>query len=280
MGIYDRDYIRPEGYQPQYTLGGGFRGLSPVVKWLLIVNFAVYIIAVLTFKSFGQYIYYYGAVLPDSLVHAVQIWRLITYQFLHHPSDIFHIVFNLMVLYFLGPMLERQWGSKRFLEFYLAAGAAGGIVYTVLANFLPEVGPMVGASGAIYGVVAAVAVMYPRLKVLLYGIIPMTVVWLVVLVVIVSLLKIAAGKNTGGELAHLSGLVMGFFYVKFKPWLTRFRMQRSKGAWAKKMEQQLRFQQEVDRILDKVHSKGINALTASEKKILKEATRREQQARM
>ena len=276
MGIYDRDYSRPQGHGQQYSMGGGFRNLPPVVKWLLISNFVIYILAVLTMDSFGKYVYYFGSVIPDSFWNIVQVWRLVTYQFLHDPQDIFHLIFNLVVLYFMGPFMERSWGSKAFLKFYLICGAAGGAVYTLLAGFLPEVGPMVGASGAIYGVVAAIAVMCPRMKVLLYGIIPMTMVWLVVLVVILSLLKIAAGNNTGGELAHLSGLAVGFVYVKYKPLLTAWRMDRNKGAWAQKMKRQMNFQQEVDRILDKVHREGINSLNAKEKQILQEATRREQ----
>ncbi len=280
MGIYDRDYARPEGYGQQYNMGGGFRGLPPVVKWLLISNFAIYIIAVLTYESFGQYIYKYGAVLPDSFVHAIQVWRLVTYQFLHDPDLIWHLVFNMIVLFFFGPILERQWGSKAFLKFYLSAGAAGGIIYTllVLLRILPA-GIMVGASGGLFGMMAAIAVMYPRLKVLLWGIIPMTMVWLVVLVVIMSLMNVAAGKNVGGEVAHFSGLAVGFLYVKYKPWLTRFRMERSKGAWAQKMQQEQRFQQEVDRILEKVHREGINSLSEKEKNMLQEATQREQRQR-
>ena len=278
MGIYDRDYARPEGYGQQYNIGGGFGGIPPVVKWLLIINFVVYMIGVLTWDSFGKYFYIYGAVDPVSPVNAIEVWRLITYQFLHDPHDVFHLVFNMIVLYFFGPLLERQLGSVRFLKFYLTAGAAGGVVYTILAllHVLPA-GVMVGASGAIYGVIAAIAVMYPRLKVLLWGILPMTIIWLVILVVILSLLKIATGRNAGGEMAHLTGLAVGFLYVKYQPLMARFRMERHKGAWARKMEDQLKFQQEVDRILEKVHREGINSLSVREKQILQEATRREQQ---
>ena len=275
MGIYDRDYVRPE-HEQHYAMGGGFRGIPPVIKWLLIINFSVYIIAKLI-PDLGNYIYYFGAVLPESFINMIELWRLVTYQFLHSPSDIFHIVFNMMVLYFMGPFVERAWGSRAFLKFYLIAGAAGGVVYTLLVLMrVLQPGIMVGASGAIYGVVAAIAVMYPRMRVLLYGIIPMTMVWLVALIVIMSLLFIAIGKNTGGEVAHLTGLAVGFLYVKYKPWLTQRRMERQKGAWQKKVEQERNFHTEVDRILDKIQREGINALSAREKQILQEATRREQ----
>ena len=276
MGIYDRDYVRPQ-QERHYSMGGGIKGIPPVVKWLLIINFVIFLIANLM-PNIGKYIYYYGSVLPESFVNMIQVWRLLTYQFLHDPDDIWHIVFNMMVLYFMGPFVERAWSSKAFLKFYLISGAAGGIVYTLLVSLgILQAGPMVGASGAIYGVVAAIAVMYPRMKVLLWGIIPMTMVWLVVLVVIMSLLNIALGKNAGGEAAHLTGLAVGFLYVKYKPWITQCRMERQKGAWAQKVERERNFQSEVDRILDKVHREGINNLSNNEKKILQEATRREQQ---
>ncbi|MBC8379301.1 MAG: rhomboid family intramembrane serine protease [Planctomycetes bacterium] len=277
MGIYDRDYNRPQSNQTYYSMGSGFRGIPPVVKWLLIINFSIFLIANLI-PNLGKYIYYYGSVLPESFANMIQVWRLLTYQFLHDPASIWHIVFNMMVLYFMGPFVERAWGSKAFLKFYLISGAAGGVVYTLLVLLgMLQAGPMVGASGAIYGVVAAIAVMYPRMKVLLYGIIPMTMVWLVVLVVIMSFLNIASGKNAGGEAAHLTGLAVGFLYMKYKPWITQRRMERQKGAWAKKVERERNFQSEVDRTLDKVRREGINSLSNSEKKILQEATHREQE---
>lgn len=276
MGIYDRDYARP--YQEQhYSMGSGFKGMPPVVKWLLIINFGIYIFAKLV-PAVGQHIYEFGVVYPYSFSNIIQVWRLVTYQFLHDPGHIWHLVFNMIVLYFMGPFVERSFGSKAFLKFYLVCGAAGGIVYTLLASAgILEIGPMVGASGAIYGVMAAVAIMFPRMKVLLWGIIPMTMFWLVILVIIMSFLNIAAGENAGGEAAHLSGLAMGFLYMKYKPWITQRRMERQKGAWAQKIERERNFQSEVDRALDKVRREGINSLSKNEKKILQEATRREQE---
>ncbi len=275
MGIYDREYGRPNAYDQQYSMGGGFRGLPPVVKWLLISNFAIFLVVSLI-PALGEYIGRYASVFPVTLWYALQPWRVITYQFLH--AGVMHLVFNLIVLYFMGPFVERAWGSKAFLKYYLVCGAAGGIVYTVLVllHILPA-GIMVGASGGIYGLMAAMVIMYPRLKVLLWGIIPMTMYWLVIMAVILSLLNIAVGKNVGGEAAHLTGLAMGFAYVLYKPKMTQFRMSRSKGNWEKKMKQEQNFQQEVDRILDKVHHEGIGSLTNAEKRILQEATRREQQ---
>ncbi|MHC4926311.1 MAG: rhomboid family intramembrane serine protease [Planctomycetota bacterium] len=275
MGIYDRDYGRPNPYQQQYSIGGGFKSIPPVVKWLLISNFAIFLLVNLV-PALGNIIYGLGAVFPESVGNALQIWRVITYQFLH--GGVMHLAFNMIVLYFMGPFIERAWGSRGFLKYYLICGAAGGVVYTVLVlvNVL-KLGIMVGASGGIYGLMAAMVIMYPRMKVLLWGIIPMTMYWLVILAVIFSLLNIAIGKNVGGEAAHLTGLAMGFAYVLYKPKMTQFRMKRSQGNWEKKMQVEKNFQQEVDRILDKVHREGVSSLSKAEKGILQEATRREQQ---
>jgi hypothetical protein len=152
------------------------------------------------------------------------------------------------------------------------------MVYTalVMLHVMP-VGTMVGASGAIYGVMAAVAYMFPRLRVLLWGIIPMTMARLVVLVVIISFLTIAFGQNVGGELAHLTGLGVGFLYLLYKPWMVNLRMKRGKGAWTRKIEDEREFIKQVDDILEKVHREGISSLTPHERHILQEATRREQQ---
>ena len=105
----------------------------------------------------------------------------------------------------------------------------------------------------------------------------MTMYWLVILAVIISFMNIAAGKNVGGEAAHMTGLAMGFAYVLYKPKMIQIRMARSKGNWEKKMKAEQNFQKEVDRILEKVHNEGINSLTPMEKRVLQEATRREQQ---
>jgi membrane associated rhomboid family serine protease len=282
MGIYDRDYNRPESYEQQYTTGGTLSGLTPVVKWLLIVNFVIFVANALVFPSIDPesghltLLDLYGSVFPATPVFALQLWRLVTYQFLH--GGVGHLVFNMLVLYFMGPFVERAWGGRAFIKFYLICGAAGGFLYTSLVMMkVMQPGVMVGASGAIYGVMAAVAYMFPRLRVLLWGIIPMTMIRLIILVVIISLLTIAFGQNVGGELAHMTGLGVGFLSVMYKPWLTNLRMKREKGSWTRKIEQEREFLKEVDIILDKVHRDGIQSLSAREKHILQEATRREQQ---
>jgi len=275
MGIYDRDYTQDPWERGGSYMNIGLGRMGSVVKWLLILNFVVFLLTIS--QNLNRHLFAWGAVIPQG-IYNIQLWRLVTFQFLHQNA--MHFLFNMIFLYFFGPILEQTWGSRTFLKFYLACGAAGGIVYTLLATtgILP-VRPLIGASGGLYAIMAAVAVLYPRMPVLLYGLIPLRMVWLVVLALILSLLRFTSDVNPGGEAAHLTGLAAGFIYVKYKPFFTGFQLQRRKGNWEKRMEQERAFEAEVDRILKKVHDEGLASLSSREKKILQEATRREQMSR-
>ena len=175
-------------------------------------------------------------------------------------------------------MLEQLWGSRRFLKFYLICGAMGGIVYPALSHSgFPGTGPgnLVGASGAILGMLAAGAILFPRMRVYIFGIFPIPMLVLAGILVLVSIMGLM-GDNVGGEVAHLSGMAAGAVYVLYGPWMQKKRVDANKGRWEKKIADQRNFQKEVDRILAKVHENGINSLTRKEKRILKEATEREQ----
>ncbi len=254
--------------------------VTPAVKWLLIINIGVFLIESLLFGLFNKdmpnYFVQYGSVFPLTLGMTLQIWRLITYQFLHAYT--MHLLWNMVFLYFFGPMLERNFGTRRFLIFYLVCGMTGGIVYPVLVGIgLLPAAPMVGASGAIFGVIVGTAVLYPKTRVLLAFVLPVSLAVIAGLFIAISVLNFLRGDNAGGECAHLTGALCGFLYVKGRPWLEA-RMTREKtGAWQRRIQHEREFQSEVDRILDKVHASGVNSLTRREKTILREATQREQQ---
>jgi membrane associated rhomboid family serine protease len=278
MGIYDRDYLqddyRSSGHR---TTQFAMPSLPPVVKWLLIINIGIYLISIII-PAVGEWIYSWGSVHPKNWAFIAQIWRLVTYQFLHDLRYIGHLFFNMLMLFFFGPLLERRWGSRRFLTFYLCAGAAGGVVYTLLVLFdVLQPLPMIGASGALYGIFGAVAVMYPHLRVYLFGLVPMSMRATAILAVAMSLLFFMRGNNAGGEAAHLTGIVVGVLYVLFQPLLTDLRLKKKKGSWSQKQENERMFMMEVDRILDKINKQGLMSLTSEEKEILREATRREQE---
>lgn len=276
MGFYDRQYSQ-EPSRPSFNFGGLqnlFPSVTPVVRWFLILNIFVFLLSL--FRPVNNLMEEYLAVYPVSLGYMVQLWRPITYQFLH--AGLFHVFFNMLVLFFFGPMLEQIWGSRRFAIFYLSCGAAGGILYMLLVIVrVLDVGVMVGASGAIYGMLAAGAILFPNLRVYVMGVFPMPLSVLAVLLVIFSVLNFASGQNAGGEAAHLAGMAVGALYVVGRPWLIRLRMKRSEGNWQKRLEEESRLRKEVDRILDKVHANGIRSLSWREKRTLKKATAREQQ---
>ncbi len=162
MGLYDRDYTQAD-FQSQHRhtpqMRMTFPRPTPVVKLLLITNIAIFLVSIFI-RPLGVLIYQWFSLDATSLLRALQPWRFITYQFLHSPDFIFHIFFNMLGLYFLGPTLERHWGSKRFLPFYLGCGVAGGLFYLLLVavRFLPAA-TMVGASGSVLGLLAACAIL-------------------------------------------------------------------------------------------------------------------------
>lgn len=279
MGLYDRDYTR-EGYKsqshyaPQMRLG--LPPISPMVKALLLINVAVYFLQLFT----GDALTLWFAVYPVGL-GVLQLWRLITYQFLH--GSIIHILFNMIILYFLGSILERHWGGKKFLVFYLCCGTMGGLVYPLLLALKiisphPQFGvlPLVGASGAILGVLAACAILFPNITVLFYFF-PLPIRVVALILILIAFARIITGENAGGEAAHLAGMAVGAAYVLSGPWRDRYKLKTRSGAWQRKMTAQRNLQSEVDRVLQKVHDSGIHSLTSREKKILKKATDAEQE---
>jgi membrane associated rhomboid family serine protease len=280
MGLYDRPYTQDNyqgghHYAPQMRIG--FPSLTPMVKTLLIVNGAVFLLQTLVASMSSPMqmdpITRWFSVYPDSIWSKLSVWRLITYQFLH--AGFWHIAFNMLGLYFLGPTLERHWSSKRFLGFYLACGAAGGILYTLLSGWL-GVGPMVGASGAIYALLAACAILFPQF-VVFFIVFPVPIRVASVVIVLGALYNvISKGANAGGDAAHFGGMVAGATYVftqgYWDQWLYRFNRIRHQH----RVVQEINLHDEVERILEKVHNSGLHSLNAKEKAILRRATEEEQ----
>jgi membrane associated rhomboid family serine protease len=262
--------------QEQYY---GTPKITPVVKWLLIINVAVFLVSIMI-PPVARFFYTWFSVYPATVGVSLQLWRLITYQFLHSVYGFGHIFVNMLVLFFFGPMLERFWGSRKFLTFYLICGAMGGVVYPVLAlaGWL-DVGPLVGASGSVLGMLAAGAILFPNLTVYVWGIIPVKLMVLAIIfaaISIVTLLRPDQFSNAGGQAAHLGGMAAGAIYVLSQSWRDRFRSKVQTGKWEKQMAAQRGLRAELDRILQKVHESGVQSLTSREKKTLKEATKAEQ----
>ena len=279
MGLYDRDYTQADfhsQYRFSHQMRIGFPKLTPVVKWLLIANLSIYV-AVILIRPLAVFVYDWFSLDTTTFARAAQIWRLVSYQFLHSPINIFHIILNMLGLYFLGPRLEGFWGSKKFLSFYLGCGVVGALFYMLLVavGFLPQ-GTMVGASGAVLGLLAACAILFPQFVVILF-IFPVPIRLSAVILTIAYFFYMITGANAGGNACHLAGMGAGAAYVLSESWRRRFKEKTTAGQrWQKKISEQRNLQIELDRILDKVHKSGIHSLNLKEKRTLKKATKAEQ----
>ena len=280
MGLYDRQYTQ-DGYNSNASMGGhmgfAFPPVSRIVKILMMINGGVFLLQ--TFGS-DRLLTYYFAVWPKTIWTTLQVWRYVTYQFLH--GGFWHVAINMLVLYMFGGLLERLWGDGRFLRFYLVCGVAGGLMYPLLLglNVLQPnaygAAPLIGASGSILGILAACAILFPRLPVYVLGIFPIPLWVAAVGTMAIALLTVwNHGPNAGGEAAHLGGMIAGGVYVYSEKYRHRFVGKFQKGRGEKKIAAKHVATQEIDRILEKVHRSGIHSLTHAEKRALKRATEAE-----
>jgi len=276
MGFYDRDYIQQGHSWPRrhiFRTGLGFGPISPAVMWILIGNLAVFLAQRL---GADQWLTRWFAVCTSSWQTDVQLWRLVTYQFLH--GGLWHILFNMIGLVSFGPLLERTWGTRTFLGFYLGCGMAGGLCYVLLTvlKVLPA-GFMIGASGAILGMLAASAILFPQITVLVYFLLPVPIRYVALIFIVIGLLVIfTGGYNAGGEAAHLGGMGAGAAFVLLRDRFDRVLFGLRSIIWHRQISRDAELQQEVDRILQKVHDHGMHSLTWREKATLRKATELEQ----
>ncbi len=290
MGFQDRDYAEG-GYQPPSgpTMGGGFLAptITPTVKKLLIANAAVFVAQIIFQKS--HTIENIGAFVFDWAVLKAQVWRFVTYQYLH--GNFGHILWNMVALFFLGALLERRWGPRKFFILYTIFGIAGAAAYSLLVAFglLSRQAWMIGASGSILGLVGACAVIAPNMRVLLFFIIPIRIRTLTIAIAVLYTLNVWNLQN-GADACHLGGLALGalWAYLEVRGFIRYsstpagtvgpsgrkwVQVKIRKGAWDIKMKRKQAQQAQIDRILQKVHQKGLNSLTRTEKKILQQASK-------
>ncbi len=280
MGLYDRDYTQEGGGYDRPQMRVAMPALTPGVRWLLIVNVTVFVVSVLI-PRLGMLVEKWFAVNTLSWPTMAQIWRLGSYQFLHSLRGFGHIFFNMLMLYMMGTILERHWGTKRFVYFYLGCGAVGGLFYYLLAGWLGR-GIMVGASGSILGILAACAILFPQIRLYIWGIFPIAIRVLALILIGISVLTILQGRrgtNAGGEAAHLGGMIAGALYVLSLRYRFRFASNVQHARTERRRAAQQYTQERIDQILDKVHEQGIHSLSRQERNILKQATEAEQQRR-
>ncbi len=263
---------------------------SQTVKALLAINITVFIFQYLVANSQGgqgELLQTLGLV-PAKVIPKLHLWQLVTYMFLH--GSFIHLLFNMFALWMFGSEIERVWGRQLFLSYYFVTGIGGGITYTV-TSWGSQI-PLVGASGAIFGILLAYAILFPDRRILLYFIFPIKAKYFVLLFGILELMAAAQPQMDGiGHFAHLGGMLFGYLYLKgggmrvpggsWSParWRSAWRRQqtRSKMRVVRRDENKKSNSTDEERvnvILEKISREGLNSLTKEEQEILRRASRK------
>ncbi len=284
---------------------------------LMAINLIAFFIllisrVVLTLSGFGA-VYKEGLkwiMMPASLpTLAKQPWSILTYFFLHEGP--FHILFNLLFLYYFGLLIHQYLGSRKLANLYILGGVFGAGFYLLMYNIAPyfsgavDTSFMLGASAGVFAVVVGAATLAPQTTfvLLLFG--PVKIVYIAAFYVLLSFAS-SIGENAGGEIAHLGGAMLGFGYIFLlrKGWDLGIPIQKvglffenlfrkrapkvsyrratstATGSRSTKSEQMQAgakdalSQEEVDKILDKIAEKGYEGLTKEEKRKLFEYSKK------
>jgi membrane associated rhomboid family serine protease len=257
--------------------------LTPTIKALIIVNVVVFVLEVILGRTS---VLYYLSVVPYLLIHKLFLWQLFTYMFLHGSP--WHLLFNMLVLWMLGSDVEARLGKRQFLQLYFLSGVGAGLCHAAVS--WGSTVPMLGASGAVFGVLIAFAMLFPERYITLFvyffpltvkakhlamGFAALEILWVV-----------SAARDGVAHFAHLGGFVFGYVYMKWRYRLSlpfafaeRFAdSMKRRWYWGKRPEHRYTpidadefISEEVDPILAKISRHGIGSLTRREKRILKKA---------
>ncbi len=191
--------------------------MTPMVKTLLIINTAVYLVLALAPDSFSAMIVQQFGLVPADFLGSLKLWQIVSYQFIHNPFGLEHILFNMLSLWMFGTTIESVWGAQRFLRYYLACGVGAGVFVIALSYVFGNPGvPTIGASGAIYGLLLAFGMLFPDATIFFSFLFPMKAKYYVMLMgAIVFLTTLRSSGSRVSHVAHLGGLVVGFLYIRF-----------------------------------------------------------------
>ncbi len=200
-----------------YFFGGP---ITKAVKALIIINVGLFLLQVVSHLLGSDFIALYFGLRPVRVTEDLMLWQLVTYMFLH--AGVFHIFFNMLTLFMFGNELERYWGTPRFLQYYFITGTCAGLCSWAVAPHSGSV--VVGASGAIYGLLLAYGVTYPNRIVYVNFLLPLKVKWLVIIMGAMAFISSIGGSDSGvANIAHLGGMVVGYLLLKGKDWYDRYR---------------------------------------------------------
>jgi membrane associated rhomboid family serine protease len=195
-----------------YSFGPG--PLTPAVRVLLYVNIGAYLISLI----FPVVVEWFG-LQPQLVIEKYRLWQPITYMFLHARSPS-HILFNMLILWMFGVDLERQWRTRFFVKYYFVTGVGAGLL-SIAAAFLPfeatratYYANIIGASGALYGLLLAYAIYYPNRPILMFLFFPVPAKYFVAILGAIAFIMSFEGGGSVAATTHLGGLAIGYLFLK------------------------------------------------------------------
>ncbi len=280
---------------------------------LIVINVAVFLLmgTIYVLSTIGETEWVYAFVSKQFTIpprfgdFILRPWTLITYAFAHSLTDIFHILFNMLIFYWFGRLFIEYLGNDKLIALYLLGAITGGVVYLLVYNGVPYFiersgfAGMVGASAAVYAIVTGAAVLMPNYTFYLMFLGPIRIKYIAGFYIILSFLG-SVGSNAGGNIAHLGGALMGFIYIKqlqvgvnWGGWITvtldwlkelfqprpKVKVTYRKPEPKPKMKARSSVaskasQDEIDAILDKISERGYESLTSDEKEKLFNASKK------
>ena len=270
------------------TLKRGFMQIPPVIRTIIAINVVVFFLMAFAGQTFVNLFGFD----PDPYTALTQPWRIITYMFLHGGP--FHLIFNMLWLWWMGRMVEETIGPRSFSVIYFGAGIGGALLQVALATVFDS-NIIIGASGAVLGTLVAFAYLFPRAPIMLLFLPPIEARFLVAGLVVLDVLFLGAGDNVA-RLVHLGGAGTGFLLIKMhyegydlssivRPVEQMFNSGSKKKKSRKKRNKDMyavsdveimeeKDADELDEILEKISKKGYDGLTKEEKQKLFELSKR------
>ena len=253
---------------------------TDAIKILVSVNFGIYILQSVSGKE-DVFFRLFGLV-PSTFISDLMLWQPFTYLFFHAPFyssvGISHILLNMLGLWVFGRELEEAWGKTKFLRYYFTTGIGSGLI-TYFFQISSD-NPVIGASGAVYGILLAYGISYPNRMLYIWGLIPVRSMWLVIIMGSIAFFGLLGNADGISHVTHISGMLIGYVLLK-KKWRWRdiwfairkktieFQVQRYEEKSIKKNM----LQKDIDVILEKIQKIGFIGLSDKEKNKLYEASK-------
>lgn len=283
------------------TSNRGYYSLPVAIRVIITITVVVFLVQALGGMIFGrgfsQFIIGWFAFIPDILITVTQPWRLVTYLFLH--AGIWHILFNMLWLWWMGRAVEEALGPRTFCAIYFGAGIGGALLDVILAQFL-GIGPIIGASGAVFGVMVAFATLYPNMPIRLILLPPIKAKYVVGALIALNLLLLNASGGVARGV-HLGGALIGYLLIEWdkkggeidrpirfiERWWYKLRNMMKQKQFSNRnnnmysvsdvevVEETDTSESELDEILEKISKEGYDGLSREEKKKLFELSDKE-----